>query len=86
MDAGVVQHLLAFGNPQEARALLKGFRPKLGHLFQLRPAGEGAVFFPVGHNVLSGDGGQAGHLLQKTPGGGVGIHTHVVHAVLHHTA
>ena len=64
MDAGVVQHLLALGHPQEAGALLKGLGAKLGHLFQLGAAGEGAVFLPVGHNILSGSRRQAGDLLE----------------------
>ena len=86
MDAGVVQNLLAFGDTQETGALLKGFRAELGNLFQLCAAGEGAVFFPIGDDILRRGGGQTGNLLQKAPGSGVGVHAHGVDAVLHHSA
>ena len=86
MDAGVVQNLLAFGDTEETGALLKGFRAELGNLFQLCAAGEGAVFLPIGDDILRRGGGQTGNLLQKAPGSGVGVHAHGVDAVLHHSA
>ena len=86
MNAGMIQQLLAFRNPQEPCALLKGLGAQLGHLFQLGSGGKGAVFLPKGHNIFGSGRGQAGNLLQQAPGGGVHIHAHGIDAVLHHGA
>ena len=74
MDACVIQYFLAFGDPQEAGALLKSLGAQLGHLLQLCPAGKGTILFPVGHDILRCGGSQTGDLLQKAAAGGIGIY------------
>ena len=84
MDACVIQHRLALGNAQEARALLVGLRAKLWHLEQLLAGCENAVFLPEGDHVLCGGGIQPGHPQQKRGRGGVQVDAHGVDAVFHH--
>ena len=83
MNGGRVQRVFAVPYPQEARALLKGFRPQLGHLFQLCPAGN-AVFFPVSHDIFSQRGADARHMGQQRRRCGGKLHTHAVDASFHH--
>ena len=84
MDGGVVQHVPALRHPQEARALLKGLRPQLRHLFQRRPGGERPVFLPENHDVFRHCGVDSRHPGQQRNGSGVQIHPDGVDAVLHH--
>ena len=84
VDAGVVQYALTLRHPQKSGALLKGLGAQFGHLQNLLAGGKGAVLLPVFHNILGSGVVEPRHLGQKGRGGGVHIHPHRVHAVLHH--
>ena len=84
MDAGIFDGVLAAGNTQEAGALLEGFRAQLGHFFQGCPGGESTVFLPVGHDVFGHRGVDTGNVGEQGGAGGVYVHAHGVHAILHH--
>ena len=77
-----VQRILAVRHPQESRALLKGLRPKLRHLFQRLP-GRNPVLLPIGNDVLRQRRPDPGHVAQQLRRGGGHFHAHLVHALLH---
>ena len=84
VHGGAVQRVLRARQPQKARALLKGLGPQALHLFQLGAAGKGPVLLPPGHHVFGRGGRKPRHPGQQRRAGGVQIHAHRVHAVLHH--
>ena len=84
MHAGGVQRILPVLDAKEARALLKGLRPQLGHFQKLFPAGESAVGFSVLHDIFRDGLCDSRNIFQQRRGGRIQIHAHPVHAVLHH--
>ncbi|CNU07354.1 Uncharacterised protein [Salmonella enterica subsp. enterica serovar Bovismorbificans] len=52
MDGGGIQRVIAVVNTQEARALLKRFRPQTAHLQQLLAILELTVLIAPGDDVL----------------------------------
>ncbi len=86
MHRRIVQCLGTVPDAKEAGTLLISLGPQLGHRQQLLAAAEAALLLPLRHNVF-GDGlGNAGNVLEKRCRGGIHIHTHMVYAVLHHSA
>ena len=85
VDCGIVQHGLALRYSQEAGALLKRLRPKLGHLQQLLAGAERTIGLTVGYNVLRRRSRQAADPAQERRGSGVQVHAHGVDAVFHHS-
>ena len=86
MDCGIIQNGVTLRHPQKAGALLKRLGAQLGHLQQLLPCVEGAVFFPIGHDIFGGGGVQPSDMGEQRRGSGVHIGANGVDAVLHHAA
>ena len=84
MDAGVVQDGVTLRHTQETGALLEGFGTQLGHLEQLLPGVEGAVFFSVSHDIFGGGGVEAGDMGEQCGRGSVHVGADGVDAILHH--
>ena len=84
VHTGHVQGVVAAPDAQKTGALLEGFRPQTRHAEQLLPVGKRAVAVAPTHHRLRHVFGQARHLAQQRHTGGVQVHPHRVHAVLHH--
>ena len=65
VNPGVVQRVRAFGDFQESRALLKGFRTKPRHFFEFLAAGDFAVCIPVSDDFLCSAHVDAGNIFQE---------------------
>ncbi len=79
-----IQGVLAVADAQEARGLLEGLGSQPRHLQQHLALAEGSVGVAVLDDILRQGWVQAGNARQQGGGGGVQVHAHGVHAVLHH--
>ena len=84
VHGGVVQGVVGLGHAQEAGRLLEGLGPQARYGAQLFAAGERAVLLAVGDDVAGEGVAEAGDARQQGHGGGVDVHPHGVHTVLHH--
>ena len=84
MNGRGVQRVIAVVDAQEARALLKCFRPQTAHLQQLLAVLELTVLITPGDDILRHHTGQARHAGQQRHGSGVQVHADGVNAVFHH--
>ncbi len=84
MHTGGVQRVVAAGDAQKARRLLKGFVPKARHFFQFAARADHAVGVAEFNNVVGQGLVQTGHARQQRRRGGVHFHAHGVHTVFHH--
>ena len=86
VNPGHVQRVVAVANTQEAGRLLKSLGPQAGDLQQLPAIPEAAMGIAPAHHRFGHCAGQAGHPCQQRHRGGIQVHPHRVHAILHHAA
>ena len=84
VHTGHVQWVVTTTYAQKTRALLESFGPQSRDTQQLLAVGERAMVLAPTHHRLRHVLGQARHLAQQRHAGGVEVHAHRVHTVLHH--
>ena len=84
MHAGHIQRVAAAADAQKSRALFKSLGAQAGHFQQLLAVGKRAVGFAPFHDGFGHCGAQARYAAEQWRAGGVQVHAHAVHAVLHH--
>ena len=84
MHPGSIQRILSVRNSQEARALLKSLRPKLGHLEKILAGHKPPVLLTISHNILGRSLRNPRNILKQRSRCRVQIDANLVHAVLHH--